>query len=710
MRKIAAAIVKTHTILFILWLLFAVGAGYFAIQITSVLEGDGFRTDGEFEQVQDELTSTFDFPESTFLLLFEQQTGQTEDGFTTNIEETLHYIEETYPEVSVQSPLANESMLNEEAAYAAIQFAETPEDTDAVIETIRSFIEEREGITLTGAPVISEDINHASQQDLKRAELIGLPIALVVLLLAFGSVVASLVPLIIGGITVIGAFGVLYFLGDYIQLSIFLLNVVPMIGLALSIDFSLLFINRYREELEKKTKAEAIRTTIETAGRSILFSAVCVFIGLGAIMVIQVDIFKTIAFGGMVVITLAVLSTLTLLPAVLYFLGNKLNKWQIIKTKHSAADRWRKFARWVMKYPVLISLVATIVLIIGILPVQNMNLSIPSTDSLPPEYESRTAYETIEAEFMNERKSTVYLLAEQSGDWLSQEGLAQYLELVETAQESDLVTAIDSLYSTSNISDSGRLYQALQQEATRQQLEPAVNQFIEGENLLIPVHLRVDAASSVAQELVRDWDEAEWTTPVDIGGRPKFNQEIYDEVSDKIGITLSIIIVSTFFILMVAFQSIIIPVKAILMNILGLASAFGILVFLFQGGHLGIEPADISLLMPVLVFSLVFGLSMDYEVFLISRIHEFYQETQDNTFSTIEGLANTSKIITSAALIMIVITGAFAFTGVLSVKQIGIGIAVAILIDATIIRLLLVPSLMKLFGDWNWWYPFKRKK
>lgn len=709
MQKIAEQILRARKAFLILWIFLLVILGYFALQITSVLEGDGFRTDGEFEEVREQLTDSFDFPETSLLVLFERNEHESEEDFEAKIEQTTAYIGKQLPEADVQSPLEENNMRKNSLAYAAIQLEEEPADIGEVIEELRAFTSDYQGVTLTGEPVITEDINKASQNDLKRAELIGLPIALVVLLFAFGSVVASIVPIIVGGITVVGAFGLLYHMAGFGEMSIFLLNVVPMIGLALSIDFSLLFINRYREELLTRNKEEAIKRTIETAGESILFSAVCVFIGLGAMAVIQVDIFQTIALGGMVVITFAVLGTMTLLPAILHLLGPLLNKWQVINPRHSAVERWRKFARWVMKYPVLITIAATAVLVVGLLPVQNMNLSIPSLEALPADSESRIAYETIEDELIEEGRSTAYVLAERPDGWLDEDGLSQYAELIERLEESNLINSIDSLFSVSDLSDSEELHQALQQDQTRSQLEPAIDQFTEGDQLLIPVHLTVEEASSEAQNLMRDWISEEWPVPVEFGGRPKFNQEIYDEIYNKIGISLAIILISTYVILMFAFRSVLIPLKAILMNILGLAAAFGVLVFLFQGGHLGLEQTDISLMLPVIVFSLVFGLSMDYEVFLISRIYEFHKQTGDNTYSTIEGLANTSKIITSAALIMIVITGAFAFTDVMPVKQIGIGIAIAIFIDASIIRLFLVPSLMKLLGEWNWWFPLRRK-
>ncbi|MGI8316441.1 MMPL family transporter [Halobacillus mangrovi] len=702
MRKLSSLIVHSYKWFLALWIIIAVTLGYFAVQLPSLLEGDGFRTDGEFEEVKDELNETFNFPESTILILFENQDENT-------ISTTLDKIDELDTTSNIESPLDNESMRKDDRAYAAVHFDDESLDMGKVIKDIEEITKDQNNVTLTGAPVISEDINKASQDDLKRAELIGLPVALLILLLAFGTVVASLLPLIMGGITILFGFGILALIGQEMQLSIFILNISPMIGLALSIDFALLFINRYREEMHKQDKAQALMTTIQTAGRSILFSALCVFIGLAAMSVIEVDIFRNIAIGGTVVIVGAVFATLTLLPAILYLLGPNLNKWRVIPTDKDTTPRWRKFAQWVMKHPVIIAFLSLIILLIAVIPVSGMQVSIPTINSLPESYDSRAAYETIEDTFMSDQESTAYIIAEREGGWLDKEGLEQMKDLQEELTEPKIVDSVNTLYTESEIDSVEKLNASLDQPQARKQLEPAIEQFIAEDKLMIPVNLTVPANSQEAQSLMTDWSTGEWEVAMKFGGQPKFNQEIYTEILDKIAYTLAIILISTFFILMIAFRSLFIPLKAILMNVIGLTSTFGILVWLFQGGHFGLNEADIALILPVIVFSLVFGLSMDYEVFLISRIHEFYLQNGDNTESTIQGLANTSKIITSAALIMIVITGAFAFTGVVPVKQIGIGIAIAIFIDATIIRLLLVPSLMKLLGDWNWWLPFSKK-
>lgn len=358
----------------------------------------------------------------------------------------------------------------------------------------------------------------------------------------------------------------------------------------------------------------------------------------------------------------------------------------------------------------IISILAAALLLVCITPVKDLVLAIPDEKSLPLSYESREAFSIINKEFGLKDDTVVYFLAERDGGWTSEDGLKDMEILVSDIKKDELVKSAESLFSVSKAGDHTALHHMLQAPESKQLLEPAIGQFIEGDRLFVPVTLDAEADSGQAKDFVRDWSTKDYPLELQVGGEAKFNQEIFDEIFGKVGIGIGIVLVSTYLILMAAFRSVVIPLKAIIMNVLGLTSTFGILVWLFQEGHFGLDPSNIALIIPVFVFSLVFGLSMDYEVFLISRIHEKYLETGDNDIATIDGLTATSKIITSAALIMIVITGAFAFTGVVPVKQIGIGIAIAIFIDATVIRLLLVPSLMKLMGDWNWWMPFTKKK
>ncbi|MGN1386721.1 MAG: MMPL family transporter [Bacillus sp. (in: firmicutes)] len=709
MKNVAKQVIKHFKFSLSIWVILSAILAFYALDLPSKLQGDGFEMDGEYEEVQDELSNNFDFPRNTMLVLFTKEENQTSSDFDEQISTILTDIEALEITEQIQSPLTYEEQRNENYAYAVLGFDELDDEMVPYVEDVQAITDKYDNTMLTGAPVISLDLNTASQKDLMIAEMIGIPFALLVLISAFGSIVAAIVPIIVGGLTVICSLGILTLLGDQLSLSVFLLNVTPMIGLALSIDFALLFINRYKEEIINNSRKEAIVTTIRTAGTSIIFSAVCVFIGLAAMLLIQVDIFKTVAIGGMVVVAVAVIASLTLLPSILLLLGDRIDKGKLFNSKKDSNYKWRAFAEGVMKRPVLISILAALILLIGIIPVKDINLTIPDETALPENYESREAFAILNEQFSLRDEATIYILASRDGSWTDEDGIRDLDNLVNQLEDDPLVTETQSLFSFSDTNSSEELYALLQMPEGQASLEPVIEQFIRDDQLLLPVTLDTVASSSEAQEWVRNWSEKDFDFDVLIGGEPRFNQEIFDEIFDKIWFGIALVLISTYIILLIAFRSVFIPLKAIIMNIVGLASTFGILVWIFQEGHFGLDPTSIALIIPVFVFSIVFGLSMDYEVFLISRIQEEYKLNGDNDEATVVGLASTSKIITSAALIMIVLTGAFAFTGVVPVKQIGIGIALAIFIDATIIRLLLVPSLMKLLGEWNWWLPFTKK-
>ncbi|MFJ7951015.1 MMPL family transporter [Lysinibacillus sp. NPDC096418] len=701
--KAFSAFVTAHAkVIVAIWTIAFIVMAVFAIQLPSKLQGDGFFVEGDHTYVTNELSETFDLPAETILVVFDPADSK-------KIQDTLQTLKKVDDIQSIQSPIDDPDLQKDGIAYAMLHFGNDVDNLPDVVSEIRSLIE-GEGVHLTGGPVISEDINMASQKDLASAEAIGLPIALVVLLLAFGTVVAALLPILIGVVTVVTAFGMMTLLSGTFNLSIFVLNIVPMLGLALSIDFALLLINRYREERGQTTIAQAIQTSIQTAGRSIIFSAVCVMIGLGAMIVIDVEIFHNIALGGTIVVMFAVLAGLTLLPATMMLLGDRINKWRILRVKPGGANRWRGFAGFVMKHPVMIVIVALLLLGVGMIPLKDIKLTIPEVDALPTNYDARAAYDKLDETFDLAKSSTLYLLAEREDGWEDETALELIYDIQQQLLDDPLVDEVSTIYQAAQAKSPEDLTAALASPEVAEKLQPFLAAFAKDKQLFMPITLNTSGSSTEAQEFARTWMNKDLGVDFALGGQAKFNQEIFDEISSKILLAVSIIIVSTFFILMLAFRSILIPIKAIIMNIIGLSSAFGILVYIFQYGHFGLEAGTLVLIIPVIVFCLVFGLSMDYEVFLISRIQEEYQKGADNTRATIDGLTSTSRIITSAALIMIVITGAFAFTDVMPVKQIGVGIAIAVAIDATIIRLMLVPSLMKLFGDWNWWLPFTKRK
>lgn len=711
MKGLGSFIYKQRKWMVVAWCTFIVFFGYFASKLPTVLSGNGFEFDGSYMETQAILEEEFNQNQSSILFIFEKDTAISQEEFEIFITETLVRLDIESRASSILSPLGNQEMMKENIAYGVLSYDETIENIGEEIMNLSSSLQERAGleVAMTGGPVIEEDLNVASQKDLAKAEMIALPIALIILLLAFGSLVAAGIPLLIGIVSIVSTMGIMYFFTHQMNLTIFILNIVPMIGLALSIDFALLFIDRFREEIQKNPVKQAIETTLATAGRSIVFSGLCVFIGLLALMFIEIDIFRNVALGGMTVVFVSVLSAITFLPALLSLIGNKINRFSILKVSDERSPHWRKFATFVMKRPVIMAIVTLVLLITALIPVKDMNLTVPGVNALPTSYDSRIAYDKYEEHFVEDNKSDdvkAVVILEADDRILDEDNLVKAEALISTFSESDDVASVESPFSLSGIKSGESFYQTMQQTEGKASLEPILDNFTTSNMMLTYVYFESETS---AQHWVKELEKKDSEMTLYLGGVPKFEQEIFDEITKKAPYGFAFIVITTFFILLAAFRSLLIPIKAILMNILSLAATFGIVVWIFQGGHFGMEPVSLALILPIFVFSIVFSLSMDYEVFLISRIHENYLETGDNDSATLEGLTATSKIITSAAAIMIVVTGAFAFTGVMPVKQLGVGIALAIFIDATIVRMILVPAFMKLLGHWNWWFFGKSK-
>lgn len=694
----------------------AVALGAFAPKLPGVLGGSGFQTEGDYQTTTEILEKDFKQSQDTLLLVFQREKGTSKEEFQKRIEEIVQHIQtnETYD--SFHHPLENKEMMQDDIAYATILFSgkTSKERTEKAVQFAKEIKQESNDVVKvspTGYPIIDNEINTRTQNDLKVAEMIGLPIAFLVLLVSFGSLMASILPIVNGALSVISTMGILYFIGLDHELSIFVLNVAPMIGLALSIDFALLFVNRFREEVAYRPVKEAIAVTYQTAGRAIVFSGLCVFVGLSGLFFFEIDYIQSVAISGMIVVLMSILFSLTLLPALLSLIGKRLLKKN--QTAPRTSKLWRTFAQFVMKHPVMMTIGVTLFIIVCLLPLRSAHLQFPDVEALPEKSDTRIAYEKYEEAFhsMAQTHADVTVVLETKKDITEKESLQKVEEIVQKLETDKDVYQVKSMYDEGNGMTAETMYTLLQ-SPQREQITPLLESYTKDNKTVLQVFLHAKPEAESAKQWVRDFKETYKDADVTyyLGGMTTFQQELEDEIKDKVVIGMSVIFGSTFFILLFAFRSILIPIKAIVMNILSLSATIGIIIWLFEGGHFGLEESAVLFVLPIFIFGLVFGLSMDYEVFLISRIHELYEETGDNDLATLEGLVSTSRIITSAALIMIVVTGAFAFTDILPVKQMGLGVALAIFLDATIIRLILVPSLMKMFGEWNWWLPFRKKK
>ncbi|CAG7649153.1 MMPL family transporter [Paenibacillus allorhizosphaerae] len=708
-QKLAVMSIRYPKTIILIWTMFLIFFGFYAPKLPAVLMDHGLMPDGAYVQVERILSSDFHVPKDPVIVMFEKQHAVSREQFRQYIQQTLIRLQGIDGLSHIVSPLEREGMLKGNAAYALLAFTQSPHEMKPVIDEMQRRLPHHTSISakLTGKSVVQADVNRASQTDLGKAERLGIPAAFLILCLAFGGIVAAAIPVIIGVIGVAGTMGLIYWLGQTMEISNFVLNVIPMVGLALSIDFALMLVSRFQEELKREKAPQALMTTMQTAGRAVLFSAVCVLFGLMGILFIPLPMFTSIAIGAMTVLTVSVLLTFTLAPALLFLLSPILKAESPKRLVAAGNGRfWYAMSAYVMKRPVRLGLLASLLLGLCLVPLSQMKLAIPDAASLPPHYSSRMAFEAYQNHFVSRTSSDVVIVVQGKSHGLKKEDWLHAYALSQRLENDPAVQRVDSVFSRLRMQPES-LFFLYQKPALKANYEPILQSFVKDNRMLLRVTLDGEPSSQEVMRWLRHWEQEGESShlPFLLGGEAKYQQEVFDSIFQNIKYVLLFIFISNYAVLFFAFQSVLMPIKMIAMNLLSLGASFGILVWIFQEGRFGIEPGSIAIMIPVFIFGLVFGISMDYGVFLVSRIFEAYQRTKDNSRAILAGLTTVSRLINSAAAIMIAVTVPFAFGEVAGVKQLGIGIASAILIDATIVRMMLVPSLMKLLGKWNWWRP-----
>ncbi|KKO53713.1 MMPL family transporter [Paenibacillus sp. DMB20] len=603
--------------------------------------------------------------------------------------------------------------------WVTVQLKEDTAEALKHFDEIREAVPEITGADtyLTGNTAVFADMNEAVKKDIFRAELIGMPLALIILLLVFRTVTAAVLPLIAGLVSVSVTMGALYF-GAALDgaISNFLPNVVTMLGLAVGIDYALFVVSRFREEIARADghTERAVAVSCATAGKAVIFSGAAVWIGFLAMAMIELPIFKSFSMGGITVVLVSVLAANTLLPALLGMLGPRIDSLPL--WGRSAADpvsgqargAWRKISAFVMARPVVISAAVIALLLLTMLPVKSMKAGIPAAEVLPPSYDSRYGFELLKQAYDERELSPIIVAAELPdayGTPQSIQAVKTYMDQVRRLPEVHRVESYVSL--TRGTAEESADY--ITRPHIREQLEKY--HVVRDRMAAIAVVPKNGDADDATQALVAGLRKME--TPglrTYITGNPPYKLDILQEMKKGIPSVLLFVFITTYIILFAAFRSVILPLKAVVMNVLSLGAGLGIVVRVFQegagAGWLGVShTGSIFALLPILIFCVVFGISMDYEVILLSRIKESYQATGDNELSTAEGLEKTGGMITSAALILAVVVGAFIFTDNEVMKAIGLGLTAAVLLDATVVRILLVPAFMKLLGRANWWSP-----
>jgi len=617
---------------------------------------------------------------------------------------------------------------------AAITPASTRDLSTSFVPDLRATIQQALGrvpgsedfeVMVTGFPALDHDVRTISAEDTERSEQRAVPLTLAVLIVAFGALVAATLPVIVGVLAITIALGLVTIAAHYLPMSVFVLNITTMVGLGVGIDYSLLVVTRFREELNRGlSPADAAIRTVETAGSAVVTSGLTVVVGFAALVTTPLSDTRSVGVGGLLVVAVSVLLATTFLPAALAILGRNIDrpKWLARPlARFHAPTGWERWARWLGHRPWRAVAFGGAAIALLTFPVTQIRLGLPAINWFPPESESGRGLEALRemgASGVIQPVRVVVQLPEGESALAARrlpglKALTDSIRKDPRVREVRGIASIKPSLSTLQLAmyysdpDDVRTknpkfydaYLSADNRVTLLDVIPADTVSLTG---LMDVVRRVRA---VAAHGLRGLAGAE----ILVAGFAASNVDTQHDLMTRFPGTVAMVLGITAIMLFVAFRSLLVPIKAVLLNLLSVGGAFGLTVLVFQHGYggrlFGLEGPTQAIwaVVPVLVFAIVFGLSMDYEVFLLTRVKEVFDKTGRNDHATMEGLSATASTITSAALIMILVFGTFAFSRVLAVQLIGFGLAAAVLLDATLIRMVLVPAIMHIAGRWNWW-------
>jgi uncharacterized membrane protein YdfJ with MMPL/SSD domain len=596
--------------------------------------------------------------------------------------------------------------------YATLRLPIDPADAKDEVKPIREAIGTLPGFEKTlvgGQAAVDADTTPIFDEDLVRAEIIAFPLALLILLFVFGTVVSALLPIAISVVTIVGALGATFIVGQSMTLAVYVTNVISLIGIGIGIDYSLLVVSRFREELAAgRDKIDALSRTMATAGHAVLFSGVTVAIGLAVLVLLDVPFIRSMGIGGMLVPIFAVLAGLTLLPALLAILGHRVNAGRVIPrriTQRQTGAFWGRLARVIMKRAVPVFAITAIAMLALAIPSASLSVNQNALEDLPGHVESVQAGLALQASL---------------GGAVSPDTL-----VIDTGKEngvydpttvSRLDSFADDLRTRTEFVRGVQWPEQTDDAGFRAASEGLVDPT--GRYALMNVAPIGDPLSDSARDLNALLDEQKVAledslagSEVLLTGEPASQNDFNEAIYGPFPWLILLVLALSYMALLRAFRSVVLPLKAVVLNVISILATYGLLVIVFQWGVgaslLGVDHdvRGIASWIPVFLFAFLFGLSMDYEVFLVSRMRELRDQGLSTAEAVAQGLAKTGKLVTSAALIMVVAFSGFVLGSSVDLKIFGFGLAAAIAIDATIVRALLVPALMKIMGDRNWWLP-----
>lgn len=571
----------------------------------------------------------------------------------------------------------------------------------------------------TGDVAIDVTFDDRMAQDLIDAEMLAAPITLIILVIVFSSIVAALLPVAISVPTVISGVGIIFWLSHQMDVNNYAMNIISLIGIGVSIDYALFIVNRFREELGKgRETREALATTSATAGKAVFFSGITVVIGLSGMLFFKGTGLPSMGIGGSLAVGLAVFFSTTFLMAILAVLGDRGNLLRVpfgMKQEITEDGVWARLADLVMARPVLTLAPILILLLAAGAPFLNVQLGLGGIDLLAPDEEARVGNEIQEEEWDGFGSTDIFVVFDLDGaDRFSNETIDMLHTFAVELQARPDVATVTGIHHPDPSLDAEALKQlyAAPPEHRPAEIQAMVEAMSTEEIVILQIIYLPEPGTPEAHALVEEVRQAEDDIPFDgkVGGWAAVSVDIIEEVHEKTPIAVAYVLLCTGALVFLQVRSVLIPLKAMVMNVLSLTASFGMLVFVFQEGHgfetwMNFTPLPVDPTTPVIMFCIVFGLSMDYEVLMLSRIHEAYLETGDNTEAVRRGLQQTARLITGAAAVMVVVFASFAIAKVQIIKAIGLGLALAIAIDATLVRAIVVPATMRLMGDANWWSP-----
>lgn len=718
------------------WIVIILASGYFAANLPSILSAGGFNDPKSEsmiakETLQKEFTNKY--PQNLIVVIDHKSKKVTDPDYKDIVQAVenkvsgMKYIEEVTSYYSNK----NEQFVSKDGltTYLALGISATEDQAASIVPDLQSEIKkinkEEFQIKVTGGPALLYALNNATKKEVTKAEMIAIPVMIIILLLVFRTVASTVLPLMMALFALGSTMAFVYFIGQQYTLNILITNIISMIGLGVIVDYSLFIISRFRQELRKMSVIDAVRKTMETSGKAVFYSGLTVAISLSALFIPNMMIFNSIALGGVVVVSFAILVSLTMLPAILTVMGERVNWGRLPFYKEkSTFNTWGKLSKRLMKRPVIFLLPALSILIFFAWPSMQTNMQVPvaSATVIPKDSPAREGFELLTSKFSQGDIFPIEVVLKSNGESMLKtknlERVDEITKKIEKLKNVEKVTSITNWNNEWNLSDyenAYKNYDDFPSEITSQ-LKNLLNKDNDAKSTLILVASSQSADSKATHDLVvkvrekvEQINDNEFTTFV--GGETATGVDFDNKVTENIPLIIMFVFIISFVVLVITFKSIVIPIKAIALNTLVTLASLGLLVLVFQNEMSWIFDSNqtINSVTPVVLFAVLFGLSMDYEVIIISRMKELHDSGVSHNESISRGISETAGLVNGAAAIMIAVFGAFALVDIRVVAEIGLGLTFAIIVDALLVRTIFVPILMMLMGKVNWWLPFRKK-